>query len=200
VTSSKEGMFTFSNLEMDMQIPYQYEEHQAAIEKSEDSENSIEENFKVNVFSQDLMNLVISHMNEVCKGTTIYPKKGEIIYINNNKIEKQFIGETLLMRKTLCFLEKTSEKKVKELMQQCIDEMLALKVVFLQILNEIAAFQFRKELGLVKFLLENKYFQFLDEEIVEELEKDNVEEIDRDVREEWMQIGLLNMRKFIRDL
>ena len=216
LNSEVQGIMVFRTLSMSLDLPYEYEENVVNF-KSENEEEEKWEDFdsqkrrwtngnevqtfrdfyRVSRFSQDVINLVIANMNET-SGFVIFPQKREILVIEDEKIISKFEAETLMIRKTLTFFGKTDPEKTKEALKTTAEEMIAMKVIFLQAVNEVTAFQFRNELQHEKFLRQCNYFKFVEKDILNELEKENTEEMDRDVREDWVQMALGNMENFIK--
>ena len=188
-------------LSMALDLPYEYEEEENVLdfkgenkeeEKYEDFDSqkrscknlnelrTFKEFYRVSRFSQDAINLVIANIFNETSGFVIYPQKREILVIDDEKIISKFEAETLMIRKTLTFFGKTDPEKTKEALKITADEMIAMKAIFLQAVNEVTAFQFRNDLQHVSSLGCN-YFKFIEKDILMELVKENTEERDRNV-------------------
>lgn len=221
LNSEVQGTIVYRTLSMPLDLPYGYEDEESAVnsqgesdeeEKSEyfDSQKkrwknlneivTFESFYKISRFSQDLINLVSAVMSET-SGFVIYPEKREILVIENREIISRFEAESLMIKKIMTFFGKTDPEKIKAALKITAEEMIAMKTIFLQAVNEIGAFQFRKELQHDKFLRHQcNYFKFIEEDILQELDKENSEEMDRDVREEWVSMALGNMENFIKSI
>lgn len=194
---SQERTITYIDLVMNMKIPSYYEDF-----LKEDSQfnkgkinreelQRIENGFKLNTFSFDLTSLMVNIFNYHTKKYTIYSQKSkEIHYIQNEDVLHTFPSETLCIRARIATL-KPCEKNIRTIqrkIQEAEMDMIALKRLFIQGLLELSAFQFRKEVNVLDYMLDNRLFFFLDEAIVKELDNKDMEAVDRDIREGWVEL------------
>lgn len=208
--SFENGLY-YINLDYFLKIPSYYEEDITKIimNNPQTQEEFIEDAFKVNTFSFDLISNIVGIFNSSCKTASIHSSKEraattlffEIDPDSTYKVLHRFKSESLVMRKTIVFL-KTGKwlDRIKGLLRVCFEEMCVLRTVFMQILLEMAAFQFVGYLQIPKILLQEEKFFFLKETEVKELSKENCEEIDSDIRDYWLETIEIEARSLIKQL
>lgn len=204
VSKTYEKGLAFSNIEMMLKIPSFYEWDIYKILDSKGTtteEEKIEKNFRLNTFSFDLVSLATGIFNSASKTVSIYSHKDEekkTSFIKMNKMNPEkpkeeiihsFKGEYLMMKKTIAINEDNSwfDRYLKMIIET-IDQMHILRLLYLQMLIEMAAFQFRNECNVPSFLLKNDFFYFLEKKHVMGLDEKDCENIDRDLRESWLEI------------
>lgn len=160
----------------------------------------IEDTFKVNTFSFDLISQAVGIFNSSCKTTSIHSSKDmepstifwEKDALDKYKIMHKFQSESLIMRKNIVFVREGRKEGewldyTKAILKIYVDEMCMLRNVFMQTLLEMSAFQFVAYFQIPKLLLQHDLFVFLDNKTVEELNKENCEHIDSDIRDYWLE-------------